>query len=353
MNQPKIRTRYVHVSSRHRQVTPDDLAEMKVHLQHPIKDVHRVALKSFTVANSGHNVLRLENTLGWYEFFKASGSSKYEKKFFAIAVPEGYYTSAELLAEINTTIINLPTAEHQVVAETPLTMNFTQHTSKYNTEISLTHSGLGDKWFAPAVIGNEGSISLWKKMGFGDTQIINVKDGNLENRLAAMQLSLQDGTVGTTSAVLTQANADSSSIDLVSNFASTVENPGGCYIISDKLTSGSTYETRLNPDRLHTEARPENIFEWVQFGVDRYYWVQHQSDILHWHYLNGATIHDFDIRLESEARTLLNHKGGIGEYNLVLVFETIDHDEYTAEYVKQYNAEGYALAHNPQTIRRL
>lgn len=352
MNQPKIRTRYVHVSSKHRQATPDDPAEMRVHLQHPIKDVHRVALKSFTVANSGNNVLNLENVFGWYEFFKASGSSVYEKKFFAVAVPEGYYTSAELITEINTRMSSMPTAEHQVISETPLTINLSQNTNKYNTEITLTHSGLGDKWFAPAVIGNEGT-SLWKKMGFSDNQIIDGKSGNLENKLSAIQLALQEGSVGTASAVLTQANADSSTIDLVSNFASTVENPGGLYIVSDKLTSGSTYETRLNPDRLHTEARPENIFEWIQFGVDRYYWVRHQSDILHWHYLNGDTINDFDIRLESEARTLLNHKGGIGEYNLVLVFETVDHDEYTADYVKQYNADGYALAHNPQTIRRV
>lgn len=351
MNQPKTRMRYVHVSSRHRLSSPDDLAEMKVHLQHPIKDVYRVALKSFTVANSGHNVLNLENTLGWYEFYKASGSYVYDKKFFAIAIPEGYYTSAELITEINTRISNMPTAEHQVQSETPLSINLTQHTSKYNTEITLTHSGLGSKWFAPASIGNEGT-SLWKRMGFNDNQIINGKDGNLDNRLSAIQLALQENSVGTSSAVLTQANADSSFVDVVSTFASTVENPGGLYIVSDKLTSGSTYETRLNPDRLHTEARPENILEWVQFGVDRYYWVQHQSDVLHYHYLNGATINDFDIRLESASRTALNHKGGIGEYNLVLVFETIDHDEYTAEYVRQYNADGYALAHTPQTIRK-
>jgi hypothetical protein len=332
--------------------TPDDLAEIKVHLQHPIKDVFRVALKSFTVANSGHNVLKFENELSWYEFFKPSGSTNYTAKPFKVTIPPGYYTSAELLAKINTTITNWTSSEHQVVAETPLGINFTQHTSRYNTEITLIHSGLGDKWFAPVIIGNEGDVPLWKRLGFSESQIINAKNGNLTSRITEIQSALQEGTVGSISAVLTQANADSSKIDVVSHYASTIENPGGLYIVSDKLTSGSTYETRLNPDRLHTEARPENIFEWVQFGVDRYYWVQHRSDVLHWHYLNGATINEFDIRLESEARTPLNHKGGIGEYNLVLVFETIDHDEYTAEYVRQYNADGYALAHTPQTIRR-
>jgi hypothetical protein len=238
-----------------------------------------------------------------------------------------------------------------VVAETPLAITLSQHTDKYVTNANLVHSGLGDKWFAPAVFGNESGVSIWSMLGFADNQILNSKKkGNVQTLVDEVKSALAAGSVGTVSATVTQATSDSSEVHLTSTYPSTLENPGGLYITSDKLTSGSTYETRVHPDRNHTEARPENIFEWVQFDVARYYWVQHQSDVLHWHYLNGTTINDFDIKLESQSRVPLSHKNGIGDYHLVLVFETIDHDEYSGDYVRKYNAEGYALAHTPQTI---
>ena len=39
------------------------------------------------------------------------------------------------------------------------------------------------------------------------------------------------------------------------------------------------------------------------------------------------------------------------KFNLVLVFETIEVDEISAEYIKQYNDEGYRIAHTKDRIQ--
>ena len=53
------------------------------------------------------------------------------------------------------------------------------------------------------------------------------------------------------------------------------------------------------------------------------------------------------LQVRSENGTTFNHNE-IGEYNIVLVFECVVEDEFSAEYIKQYNKEGYNLAHTPE-----
>ena len=90
MYQPKTRTRYLHINSKHRLDTNStDNADLKVHLHQPIKNVSKVAVKSFTMGNSFFNVRSGENTLNWVENYAQVGSSNYVGKEFSITIPRG------------------------------------------------------------------------------------------------------------------------------------------------------------------------------------------------------------------------------------------------------------------------
>ena len=341
--QQRVRTRYVHINSKHRQVTADDLAKMNIHLNVPMKNVLRCAVKSFTIANSMPNILDGENTLSWIELYKPLGSSNWSNKSFSIDIPPGYYTTEELLTVINYQIASLSTAEHQVIDEQPLGITFSQHNDNYTVSADFVHSGDGVKYFLPFFLG-EGE-PIWSKLGFSDSQIFNSKKhGNIEEGIDLVVADISSGG-------LVMKLNPAEQFQVVSHNPATLENPGGMYIVSEKLTSGSTYETRINPTSKHTEARPQSILEWINFDVGRYFWIQHKPPVLHYHYLDGAEVRDFDISIESQSRRLLSFKEGIGEFNLVLVFETLDVQEYTPEFNQKYNARGYDIMHEPQSIK--
>lgn len=360
MNTQRTRTRYVHVNSKHRlagdlavnnlgNLIPEDKAIINVHMNNPIKNVWRVAVKSFTIANHFHNVKTGENTLSWYEFFKSVGTTNYVYKKFSITVPPGYYSAEELCLIINNTIDQFPPADRRILTEDPMGITFSQDTEHYNIRINLIISS-GDKWFLPVVEAND---VLWSYLGFTENQVTTLTTGQGEPYILGIQARLAEPDNGRLGILpsLAQAGTDQTAFNMISNLPTTIENSGGIYLTSDTLTTGSTYETRKHPDKLHTEAVPMNILEWIQFDVARYSWVHYQSNILHWHYLNEASIADFDITMRSQSGQILTHRE-CGNYNLVLVFETVDHDEVSAEFIRAYNKEGYNLAHRPDRVQK-
>ena len=96
-------------------------------------------------------------------------------------------------------------------------------------------------------------------------------------------------------------------------------------------------------------AVPVNVLEWVQFDQPRYSTVHYNAQMMHWHYLNQHTIHEFDIELRDSEGSLLDFDE-INRFSIVLVFETVEIDEVPADFIKQYNKEGYDLAHAPERI---
>ena len=365
MNNQNTRTRYVHVNSKHRlagdlvlntsgNLVPEDRAEINIHLNNPIKNVWRVAVKSFTIANSFFNVKTGENRLVWYEFFKPAGAADYVKKKFYIDIPPAYYNVAELLVKINFAIDSMAAFQHRVISEDPMNIELSQDTDNYTVRVNLTIAS-GDKWFLP--VQENDAQTMWSSLGFTDHQILTHRryaqpetEDTLTSDISHRLKEAGYGGLGS-SDVITQAGSDLTSFNLVSKLPATIENSGGLYLISDALTTGSTYESRKHPDKLHTEAVPMNILEWIQFEVDRYSWVHFNANTVHWHYLNNASIADFDIVLKSQSGQTLTHKE-CGNYNLVLVFETIEQDEVSASFIRQYNKEGYAIAHTPDHVRK-
>ncbi len=357
MNQPKTRTKYLHVSSQHRLNSVADKADIKVHLSQPINNVYRVAVKSFTMANAMFNIRSGENKLEWVEFYFTGSTGEVPlHRIFSITIPAGYYEAEDLCNAINAQILAMPASQHVVSSEPdeyPLSMTFTQDQNEYfinlATETAVEDTGL--KYFAPLQTRH----TIWRLLGFVDKQVINTLKRKRETNFDDVKVEVGINARGEVSDfynyinAIHQAGQNGSSTTFSSNLPATIESPKGVYLTSDALTTGGTYETRTHPDSLHLDAMPQAILEFIQFNKSRYSYIHYNATLPHYHYLNDTSVHDIDIQLRSENGVVLTHSE-VGEYNLVLVFECLVEDEYSAEFIKAYNRYGYDLAHTPEQV---
>jgi len=295
------------------------------------------------MGNSGFNIRSGENTLNWVEHYASLGKDVYNTKEFSITIPTGYYTAEELCSAINSLILAM--SSHSVVDEAPLNILLSQDGDNYHIILTIGRAETddGDKFFCPV---NERS-SIWKLLGFVNGQIINKlkrKAKELEDVASVLpEPSPSYPYIG----ALFRAGTYGTPLRHRGMLPTTIESPSGIYLTSETLTSGGTYETRTNPDSHQLEAVPQSILEFIQFDKSRYSWIHYNASMPHWHHLNDTSLHDIDVQVRSENGTIFNHNE-IGEYNLVLVFECVVEEEFSAEYIKQYNREGYNLAHTPE-----
>ena len=332
---PKTRYKYLHVNS-DLSIKDGDEARYKISLHgHPIKNCHRVAVKNFSTANTIFNIVAGKNLLQWGEWWSSAAGGEYSSRVFSIEIPPGRYTMAVLLPYINTAIAAMPPAEHKLAAEQPLKIVLEHDEDTFITTITITQP-TGYKYFVP--ITNEVS-TIWGLLGFKiDSQCLtSVEFVALKNPATQFSPALN----------LAIASPGKKVISLHS---ATIENVSGIYLVSKVLTNGNTYETRENQLTGNIEATPHDILEWVAFDSPSYAFVHHVPNVLHWHYINDININEIDIALyQNDLRTPIK-KTEHARFNLVLVFETIEHDEYSAEYGRIYKQEGYALAHSKERI---
>lgn len=352
MELPKTRTRYVHISSKHRLAHTDEKADLKVHFSQPINNVVRMAVKQFSMANASFNIITGENKLQWVEFWSSTAfSGSYLSKTFEITIPVGYYTAAALATTINTLITAIPNHKVQSVdpGETSLGMVFSQDQTNYNINVSLTYGGTGSKYMAP----RNGKNNLWKLLGFSETQVLNIMKRKIRGINDTDEPNFSDilGGLPSTSAYPSVVLAGTSGTPFVLSgvFPATIESPEGMFITSETLTTGGTYETRINQDTLHMEAFPTSILEFIHYNSDRFSWIHYNTSTPHYHYLNKTSIHELDIQLRSANMTILSHKE-IGEYNMVLVFECLAEPEFGPKFIKEWNDEGYRMAHEKERV---
>jgi len=348
MTEPRTRTQYIHINSKHRHETLENLADLRVHLPQPIRNCYRLSVKSLTIANHLYNIRQGENTLTWAEFFLPPGGSTYIDREFTITIPTGYYTAAELCTQINTLINNMSAADHIVSSdlnEVPLGIAFSQNQDSYRVGISLVNT-YGTKYFAPI----NKKHSIWRLLGWVDRQVVNqlkrkVRDlDDISNEILTMTIDYEYFYA------LIQAGTTASPVVAQGNLPAVIESPAGLYLTSNKLTSGGTYETLTHQDSLLTIAQPAPVLEFIQFTADRYSWVHyHATPSTHYHYLNDENIQDFDIQLRSENGVILNHDE-CGDYNLVIAFDCVVEPTYSPEYLRAYNLEAYRNAHTPERI---
>ncbi len=365
MDRPKTRTRYVHVNSLHRhQQSSNDPVDMDVHLHRPIKNVLRCHVKQFSMGNTFHNVRTGENVLKWAEFYEPDGTSGYVGKVFSVAIPPGYYEADILCATINTLIANM--SNHKVstddVQEQPLGMTFSQDTQFYTIKIDFTNTSPKSKWFCP--VGRKHTI--WDKLGFVDNQVVNANKrkiiGFSQQTGSSKHGDFIEGFIADNIASLIGAGGQHMDENATHEIApginshikgvmpTLIESPSSIYLCSDALTSGSTFESRNNPEHTHTECVPMPILEYIQFTTSRFSHFHYSAKLPHYHYLNEQNISRFDIQLKSGDGNPL-YFNEVGQFNLVLTFETVDHDEFSEEFVKAYNQQGYEMLHRPDNIK--
>jgi len=351
----KTRTKYIHINSKHRHESEHDEARMKVHMHTPLKNVHSVAVKKFSMANGFHNISSRANDFHWIEVYIPQGASPGDAphvRFFNVTITPGYYTTVELCTALNTAIAALNHKVENDANETTSLITFSQSLTNYTVQISLVNPGSGSqgqKYFAPVERNN----ALWSVLGFTFDQIVNTNKRKATEQLdddeqiiydtkaevQASQLGAEFQLMGTTA----------SPAIIQGQFPSTFESPSGIYITSDALTSGSTYETSISQENLNVIAKPVNIMEWIQFDTDRYSYVHYENQTPHYHYLNNTNLVDFEIELRSADGHILKYNE-CGAFNIVLALQTIDHDEVSAEFINAYNDEGYKLAHTKDKL---
>ena len=364
MDRPKTRTRYVHVNSMHRhQQGTNDPVDMDVHLHRPIKNVLRCYVKQFSMSNTFHNIRSGSNVLRWAEFNIPDGMSSYVGRVFSVTIPTGYYETDTLCSTINSLIANM--TDHKVYDvdpyEQPLGISFSQDASTYKIKIDFTNTSPSSKWFCPI----SRKHSLWNVLGFVDSQIVNASKRKIMGFSQQTGSSQGDYTesfiVDSLSALIgsgSQHIDGNATHEVEPNVPSHIqgvlptlfESPSSIYLCSDTLTSGSTFESRNNPEHTHTECVPMPILEFIQFTSSRYTHFHYTAQLPHYHYLNEQNVSRFDIQLKS-ADGIPLYFNEIGHFNIVLTFETVDHDEYSEEFVKAYNAEGYDILHRPDNIK--
>ena len=72
--------------------------------------------------------------------------------------------------------------------------------------------------------------------------------------------------------------------------------------------------------------------------------MNHTPDMVMWHGLSDSSIHRFDIKIR-------DHKGqlfglySLQDFQMTLMFETVQEVEYSKEFIEAYNAYGYNIGH--------
>ena len=323
------RLKYLHFNSTN-SVYDDKNSLYHINLTgHSLKNVKRVGVKQFSTANSVFNITESNNILAWYECYYASAGAVVQRKPFNIIVPVGKYTVATLIVELNRLLVIIP--EHKFAGERELTINFEQVEATFLVKLTLTQP-TGFKYFLP-IAGQ-----IWRDLGFhDDAQTVSLKDFPKVDPVRNLRAH-------------TVILATPEGREFTANHAPTLENIDGLYLVSKNLTNGNTYECRLNSQTNTVNAVPCDILEWIAFDGPSYSYIHYNPNYIHWHYLNHHTLNEIDIGLyKNDLKTPLK-KGEHAPFNLVLVFETVLHDEYTAAFSKQYVQEGYDMAHKKDKI---
>jgi len=347
----KMNTRfqYLHVSSLDREQTKsDDDAVLNINLSgHSIKHISNVAVKSFSINNSLFNVTSQRNTLRFSLVLKKANND-FKQKVFSIKIPEGYYENKDLIdstAGGASGIINQLLATQQGIHGFKVDNETNSHTitMDYNPDtykVGLNGVGGGGTFTYLALVPLRGDgDDLWNSLGFTQDQTVPIQSfGENIYDQDAQEYEFHKST-------------DSSDEKLVpiltANHPTSMENVQGIYLTSQALVAGGTYESKLING--HIQANPMNILEFIQFDQSHYSTISYRPDVLHQHYLNGKDINQIDINV-TDTNGKLYRWSEIGHFQLVLVFECLIQDEISAQFIKQYNIEGYQKAHTAQNL---
>ena len=342
------RFQYLHVSSLDREETnSDDDAVLNINLSgHSIKHIKNVAVKSFSINNSLFNITSNRNTLKFALILRKANNEEKEK-IFTIKIPEGYYENKDLIdstAGGPSGIINQLLATQQGIHGFKVDTETNSHTitMQYNPEtfkVSLTGVGGSGTYTYLALVPLRGDgDDLWNSLGFTHDLTVPIQSFINKDYPVAKEYEFNKAT---------DSAQDKLIPILPANHATSMENVQGIYLTSQALVAGGTYESKLLNG--HIQATQKNILEWVQFDRSHYSQISYRPDVLHQHDLNGKEIHHIDVNVTDVNGKIYKWRE-LGHYQLVLMFECLIQDEISAEFIRQYNAEGYQKEHTKQNL---
>lgn len=269
--------KYVHINSEHR-YDHDGTNSSKFKLMltnHPLKNVKRVAVKQFTMANTVYNVRKSNQRLEWFELYHSLDLRVMQMEYRYIDIPVGTYTTSSVVTKINEMITALGGHTFDQT-DVPLTLQLSLNSIDNNYTVNVTSSwtrpaGVVDRYKA-FIIGSLDSYkySLWNDLGFTREQQLN----QLQHTAIKVNVDYLVGNEHVDSEFVMTKRAKVSvslsqvvegSATLTGNHPSTFETLPGLYLTSDSLTNGNCYETRVNQITQTTNAVPVNILEWIQF----------------------------------------------------------------------------------------
>jgi len=321
--------KYIHISSRHIDFASTK-SDFQVNLIQPLRNVHAVALKSFSMPNTQYNI-GLGQKLRWFESYDDGTDVHY--KGFEIELDSAYYNATELKDHIKTKVLAI--ADHTFgLGDTTPQLVFNYDTTSFKFEITYTPAGAEVKTFA---IFFDIDDHIWHSMGFDINQGIQ----HTYNR---------DFHILWTNQVIDAIPQHDST---VSPFASgtinalhvaTIDNMKGLFINCPDLSISSSYETHIRHST--NQAQQSTILEWIPNNVERVTYLHYEPAHLSWHKIDNtdSTLNQFKIEI-------LNYHGKkisqyeIQDFQLQLIVECKEHNEKSLETRERQYASAYSKAH--------
>ncbi|CAL6299676.1 unnamed protein product [Bathycoccus prasinos] len=319
--------------------------------------------------------------LYWVEFMKdnaTSGVGDWSAKLFYIDLSDvpSYTQNAEIATFINDKLQNevydfdtKTVGTHSFGAEDPLEIDFVYDESNYSFSYTVSQTtltqDLGVKVFSPLIYQND--AALWNHFGFNEiNHMIALYSADYLTTPAQAVENLNTGykTIYplTTDVPAGLENYITYSIfNRVWPYLRIAGSPTIANSSTDRTSESDGHSTHENhfsqlyicSDTLGTDsmlcnndtAVPTNILACVMNDQPKFSYLNFQTNTPAWNKLNDTKIQEFDIKIR-------DHRGrdipteNLPNFNMTLVFETIDEIDYQKEHTKEYLREAYRKEHN-------
>lgn len=369
MSNTKFQYLYLNSEDREHTHSTNEDATINVNLDgHSFKNIRQVAVKQFSIDNSLFNITRAKGKLSWAEIKLNETPGETDiVKIFTMDLFQlygaGYYSIKDLFVgdSLRPSMVNyqFTIMNSSVTNEVKTDKRFIQDPDSFKLAFEFTNTSNSTKFFVPIL--NNNIDDIWLDLGFTKDQVLpsiyinyfsNVEATNMVDSMyntEPLRGVVLKTNISTYYPLYRQQKNTSifTRTDFNGRHPINIENVSGVYLTSQALNGGNTYV--VSGENGHLQARPKDILEFIQFNGDHYSTISYKPDILHYHYLNGKSVNQIDISITNHAGQIYK-ANEVGRWNLVLVFEIELEMEVTAQFIKQYNNEGYMRAHTEDKL---
>ena len=355
--------------------------DFKIKVPHGLNHSTRVALQNFSIPNTIGNTYGPLSKLYWVEYMKAnatSGEADWSAKLFYIDLTDipSYTLNAEILDLINEKLQNevydfdtKTIGTHQFGTEDPLEITFRYDENTYYFSYSVSQSTLTEdtniKVFMPLAYKDD--AGLWNNFGFYEEKHMNgIYSANYYETPAQTEQVLNTNykTIYPLASEVpagVEGYFTYQSFNKIFLYARIAGRPNVGNTLEYRTCIGDAHTTHENhfpqlyicSDTLGTDAMlckndtavPTNILACVLNDQPKFSYLHFQTNTPAWNKLNDTKIQEFDIKIR-------DHKGRdipseyLPNFNMTLIFETIDEIDYHKEHTKEYLREAYRKEHD-------